>query len=48
VLLAGVRQGNFRADAFYRKLGFETYKDPLPDHPATSGCQLVLGLRLRE
>jgi GNAT superfamily N-acetyltransferase len=48
VLLAGVKHGNFRADAFYRKFGFQAYKDLIPDHPATSGCELVLGLRLRE
>lgn len=46
-LLAGVTRGNLRADAFYRKLGFEAYGGPKPNHPAISCCQVVWGRRLR-
>ncbi len=47
LLLAGITQGNVRAVAFYRKLGFERYEGPIPNHPAISCCQVVLGKRLR-
>jgi len=46
-LLAGITRGNVRAVAFYRKLGFEPYEGPIPNHPAISCCQVVLGKRLR-
>ncbi len=47
LLLAGITRGNVRAVAFYRKLGFEPYEGPIPNHPATSCCQVVLGKRLK-
>jgi RimJ/RimL family protein N-acetyltransferase len=46
VLYAGVTQGNLRARAFYRKIGFADHTGVNPDHPATSGCQQVLSKRL--
>jgi GNAT superfamily N-acetyltransferase len=46
VLLAGVTSGNERALAFYKKVGFETFTGPRPDHPATNTCNLVIARRV--
>jgi GNAT superfamily N-acetyltransferase len=47
VLFAGVRPGNVRAIAFYDKMGFVPYEGVPPDHPATTGCEVVLQSQLR-
>ena len=47
-LSLAVTQSNARADAFYRKCGFETH-DGIPlEHPAISGCGSVLTKRLKQ
>ena len=47
VLFAGVQPANARALAFYRKMGFATYEGKLPEHPATTGCEVVLHRRIQ-
>ncbi|HOO77525.1 MAG TPA: GNAT family N-acetyltransferase [bacterium] len=42
VLFAGVRRRYSRAEGFYRKIGFDEPVGPVPDHPATRGCGIVL------
>lgn len=48
VLFAGVKPANARAIAFYQKMGFVRYKGIPPDHPATTGCEVVLHRELRK
>ena len=47
-LSLGVTQSNARADAFYRKCGFETHHGIPPEHPAVSGCGSVLTKKLKQ
>ena len=42
-LLLGVTPGNKRALAFYHKQGFAQWDGRRPEHPAVTGCDLVLG-----
>ena len=45
-LFTAVTKSNTRAEAFYRKCGFEAHPGVLSDHPAVSGCGLVLSKKL--
>ncbi len=47
-ILAGVMPANSRALAFYTKLGFEQVVDLNQDHPAVTGCELVLEKKLED
>jgi GNAT superfamily N-acetyltransferase len=47
ILFAGVREGNVRAAAFYRKVGFVLHTGAVPDHPTTNGCGLLLSKMLK-
>jgi GNAT superfamily N-acetyltransferase len=47
ILFAGVREGNVRAAAFYRKVGFVSHIGTVPDHPTTNGCGLLLSKNLK-
>lgn len=46
LLLAGVTPCNERALSFYKKVGFEPYTGPRPDHPATNTCNNLIALRV--
>ncbi|WP_372371402.1 GNAT family N-acetyltransferase [Candidatus Uabimicrobium sp. HlEnr_7] len=46
VLLAGVKESNHRAQAFYRKVGFTTYNGQKLSSPAVCGCATILKLHL--
>ena len=47
-ILAGVMPANSRALAFYTKLGFAQVSEPDSDHPAVTGCELVLEKKLED
>ena len=47
ILFAGVREGNVRAAAFYRKVGFVSHTGTIPDHPTTNRCGLLLSRKLK-
>ncbi len=47
-ILAGVMPANSRALAFYTKLGFEQMNEPDSDHPAVTGCELVIEKKLED
>jgi GNAT superfamily N-acetyltransferase len=42
ILFAGVLEGNTRAAAFFRKVGFVPHMGTAPDHPTINGSGLVL------
>ena len=48
VLFAGVVPANARAIAFYGKMGFVPYEGIPPDHPATTGFEVVLHIQLHK
>ena len=45
-IFLGVTPSNRRAEAFYRKCGFEVFDDVPPAHAAISGCDIVLMKKL--
>jgi RimJ/RimL family protein N-acetyltransferase len=47
VIIAGVKPGNNRAEAFYKKCGFEVYNGAKPQHTAISDCDRVLSKKLK-
>jgi len=46
VLFAGVLEGNDRAAAFYRKLGFALHRGTIPEHPIAAGSHSLLSKAL--
>jgi GNAT superfamily N-acetyltransferase len=46
-LFAGITKANTRAEAFYRKCGFETHSGVSPEHPAVSCGGSVLSIMLK-
>jgi len=46
VLFAGVRRGNDRAAAFYRKVGFTDHDGAIPKHPIAAGSDRLLSKAL--